>query len=290
MSRVLFKMENLKSILAASGKKAFWECSHPCKTENPKDLGFTSVRSGKKMRWKCPCDRWYYDCTKDKCKALGDRCGLVVGHAMCACGKRRAECPPCTKLFAEKKQKLDETRAELGFYRHGRNWGCTHKTFIGNCNDPKCMALGKTCDLTVGSNYCHHTTKTGTLIRKQQCRICDLAGYYANLRRHRRWLAFKSGGKCGALEDLCMSSKEWVVYLNDTFVKRYGRERTPEDEIDIDEIVQCAKWDLPEDNKYCWHFKNSRLLLKKHNRGRRRSTQEEKEAMIQEIDEENRCI
>jgi hypothetical protein len=82
-----------------------------------------------------------------------------------------------------------------------------------------------------------------------------------------------------------MSSKEWAAYLNDTFVKRYGRERTPEDIVEIDEIVQCAAWDLPEDNKYCWHFKNSRLLLRKHNRGRRRSTQEEKEAMIKEIDE-----
>jgi len=82
-----------------------------------------------------------------------------------------------------------------------------------------------------------------------------------------------------------MSSKAWVVYLNDTFVKRYGREPTLDDEVDIDEIVNCAAWDLPEENQYCWHFKNSRLLLVKHNRGRPPSTQEEKEAMIKEIDE-----
>ena len=252
--------------------------------EDPKDLGFILTPTGKGTKWKCPCDRWYGKCTKDKCKALGDRCGLAVGRQMCACDKERQHCSPCKKLFAEEKQKLNETREELGFYRNGGHWGCTHKKWIGDCNDPKCMALGKTCDLAVGSHYCHHTTKTGTLIRKQQCRICDLAGYYAHLRRARRRKAYKSGGKDGALDDLCMSSKAWVVYLNETFVKRYGREPTLEDKVDIDEIVNCATWDLPEDNKYCWHFLNSQLLLREDNLTKPLSTQEELEAKKKEID------
>ena len=123
------------------------ECKKCGKMENPKDLGFILAPSGKKTQWKCPCDKWYSMCTKDKCKALGDRCGIAVGNAMCACGKLRQYCPPCKKLFAEEKQKLNETRGELGFYRTGTHWGCTHGKFIGACNDPKCMALGKTLSL-----------------------------------------------------------------------------------------------------------------------------------------------
>ena len=33
----------------------------------------------------------------------------------------------------------------------------------------------------------------------------------------------------------------------------------------IDEIIPCSAWNLPDDNKYCWHYLNSQFLLAEDN-------------------------
>ena len=81
-----------------------------------------------------------------------------------------------------------------------------------------------------------------------------------------------------------MNREDWLVYLNNTFFNRYGRYPNENDETHIDEIVNCASWDFPEDDKYCWHYINSQLLLEKDNLTKPPSTQEEKEAMRLRID------
>lgn len=81
-----------------------------------------------------------------------------------------------------------------------------------------------------------------------------------------------------------MTTKEWVKYLNKTFEDRYGRPETKEDEVHIDEIIPCFAWNLPEDNKYCWHYLNSQRLLDKDNLSKGKSYKEkDKVAMIERI-------
>jgi len=81
-----------------------------------------------------------------------------------------------------------------------------------------------------------------------------------------------------------MTTKEWVIYLNKTFEDRYGRPKTNEDDIHIDEIIPCSAWNLPEDNKYCWHYLNSQWLLAADNFAKHASYKEEdKIAMIKLI-------
>jgi len=87
------------------------------------------------------------------------------------------------------------------------------------------------------------------------------------------------------LEDLCMTGKEWVDYLNETFERNYGYPRTDDVKVHIDEIIPCSAWDLPTENKYCWHYLNSQYLLADENLSKHASyTQEHKRAMIARID------
>jgi hypothetical protein len=44
------------------------------------------------------------------------------------------------------------------------------------------------------------------------------------------------------LDDLCMTTEEWLKYLHKTFEDRYGRPKTEEDEVHIDEIIPCSAW------------------------------------------------
>jgi hypothetical protein len=62
-----------------------------------------------------------------------------------------------------------------------------------------------------------------------------------------------------------MTTEEWLKYLHKTFEDRYGRPKTEEDEVHIDEIIPCSAWNLPDDNKYCWHYLNSQWLLAEDN-------------------------
>ena len=252
--------------------------------ENPVDHGFTLNPCGKQIRWKCPCDKWIGHCTKEACKTLGDLCGLKVGSAMCACGKQRKDCHPCKKLFAEQKQELTALREKLGFHHTGIRWGCPHKNDVGFCIDSTCLENGKKCDLGVGNVFCDHVTKNGTRKKREKCAICSPASYHIHRRRCRRRDFRRVGRTTDTLEDLCMNREDWLVYLNNTFFNTYGRYPNENDETHIDEIVNCASWDFPEDDTYCWHYINSQLLLEKDNLTKPPSTQEEKEAMRLRID------
>ena len=82
-----------------------------------------------------------------------------------------------------------------------------------------------------------------------------------------------------------MTGKEWVDYLNGTFERNYGYPRTDDVKVHIDEIIPCSAWDLPTENKYCWHYLNSQYLLADENLSKnKRYTQEDKRAMIARID------
>jgi hypothetical protein len=60
---------------------------------------------------------------------------------------------------------------------------------------------------------------------------------------------------------------------------------TREDETSIDEIIPCKAWNLPEDNKYCWHWLNSQMLLEADNKAKYATyTEENKRAMVDRID------
>lgn len=81
-----------------------------------------------------------------------------------------------------------------------------------------------------------------------------------------------------------MTMEEWLKYLHKTFEDRYGRPKTEEDEVHIDEIIPCSAWDLPDDNKYCWHYLNSQWLLAEDNLSKSGSYEEgDKLAMIERI-------
>ena len=83
-----------------------------------------------------------------------------------------------------------------------------------------------------------------------------------------------------------MTSKEWIEYLHKTFEDRYSRPKTEDDEVQIDEIIPCDAWNLPDDNKYCWHYLNSQWLIDYENQEKSaKYTEEDKRAMIQRIDE-----
>jgi hypothetical protein len=76
-----------------------------------------------------------------------------------------------------------------------------------------------------------------------------------------------------------MTTEEWLKYLHKTFEDRYGRPKTEEDEVHIDSV-----WNLPDDNKYCWHYLNSQWLLAEDNLSKHDSFQEEhKLTMIERI-------
>jgi len=119
---------------------------------------------------------------------------------------------------------------------------------------------------------------------RSQCKICDPQSHIANLRRSRRWSAIKTLNPTHTLDDLCMTTGEWLKYLHKTFEDTYGRPETEEDDVHIDEIIPCSAWNLPEDNKYCWHYLNSQLLLARDNLSKHDSYEEEdKLAMIERI-------
>jgi len=81
-----------------------------------------------------------------------------------------------------------------------------------------------------------------------------------------------------------MTSEEWLKYLHKTFEDRYGRPKTDKDEVHIDEIIPCSAWNLPDDNKYCWHYLNSQWLLAEDNLSKSDSYKEkDKVAMIERI-------
>ena len=145
------------------------------------------------------------------------------------------------------------------------------------CEHNRVRCECKECD---GGSVCEHGRQ------RPSCPICDPCGHAIRLRRNRRYETIKAKNPTGTLKDLCMTSKEWIEYLHKTFEDRYSRPKTDNDKVQIDEIIPCSAWNLPDDNKYCWHYLNSQWLIDNENQEKSaKYTEEDKRAMIQRIDE-----
>ena len=168
----------------------------------------------------------------------------------CPHGKRRAQCKEC-----------------------GGSQICEHRKQRSRC---------KECG---GSSICEHRKL------RYQCSICDPISYNIYLRRVRRCHALKGViNPTHTLDDLCMTHGEWDMYLHKLFEVRYGRPKTEDDRVQIDEIIPCKGWNFPDDNKYCWHYLNSQWLIdieggRENQEKGTKYTEEDKRAMIERIDE-----
>jgi hypothetical protein len=188
-------------------------------------------------------------------------CKECGGGSICEHNRERARCKPCGGSQICEHNKVRSVCKECG----GGSI-CEHNRFRSTC---------KECG---GGKICEHSRQ------RRQCKICDPRGHITNLRRSRRSSATRSPNSTRTLDDLCMTTREWLKYLHKTFEDTYGRPKTEEDEVHIDEIIPCSAWDLPNDNKYCWHYLNSQWLLAEDNLSKSDSYDEgDKLAMIERI-------
>ena len=217
------------------------------------------IKSG---TWYCPCDKRTERCSNPGCKAIGLRLGLKVGVSICEHNRQRSTCKQCKggEVCTHNK------RRSICVQCNGSQI-CEHNRQRSNCKD---------CG---GSKICEHNKI------RSQCKICDPQGHIAHLRRNRRWDVTNSSNPTHTLDDLGMTPKEWLKYLHKTFENRYGRPRNESDEVHIDEIIPCSAWNIPDDNKYCWHYLNSQWLLAEDNLSKSDSySQTDKDEMIKRID------
>ena len=177
-------------------------------------------------------------------------------------------CPTITEKPKYVRPKCPHNRQRYECKECGGSQICEHNRLRSRC---------KECD---GGSVCEHGRQ------RPSCPICDPCGHAIRLRRNRRYETIKAKNPTGTLKDLCMTSKEWIEYLHKTFEDRYSRPKTDNDKVQIDEIIPCSAWNLPDDNKYCWHYLNSQWLIDNENQQKgSKYTEEDKRAMIQRIDE-----
>ena len=253
-----------------------------------------SVCEHNKIRSRCKkCDGGEI-CKHNKRRSICKKCD---GGEICKHNKRRSECRPCGgKSICEHNRRRFQCKECEGvsICEHNRQRSsckkcggvsiCEHNINRGGCR--RCMgsqvckhnrtrSVCKECD---GGAVCEHKKE------RSSCKICDPQSYIARLRRCRRRQIINSPNPTHTLDDLCMTSEEWLKYLHKTFEDRYGRSKTEEDEVHIDEIIPCSAWNLPDDNKYCWHYLNSQWLLAEDNMSKHDSYEEgDKLAMIERI-------
>ena len=265
--------------------------------------------------WYCFCDKRTDTCIKPNCKVEGVKLRLKVGGKMCEHNKQRSGCKECrgsqicehNRVRPQCKECRGSQICEHNTRRFvckicGGRGICEHnrervrcKECRGSqiCEHNKPRTICKECG---GGHICDHNT-TRSICRKcgggsicehnkqrSHCNICNPQSYIAALRRNRRWIAINSTNPTHTLNDLCITTKEWLKYLHKTFEDRYGRPKTEKDDVHIDEIIPCSAWNLPDDNKYCWHYLNSQWLLAEDNLSKYDSYEEEdKLAMIERI-------
>jgi hypothetical protein len=249
-------------------------------------------------RWYCLCDKVIYNCSKPECKEEGVRLGLKVGGSICEHNRERSKCKECGcggSMCEHNRERSKCKECEGGsICEHNKRRSqckeckggsmCEHNKQRSKCKECKGGSicehnrLRSTCKECKGGSVCKHNKQ------RSQCNICNPQSYIAALRRNRRGIVINSKNHTHTLDDLCMTSKEWLKYLHKTFEDRYGRPKTEKDEVHIDEIIPCSVWNLPDDNKYCWHYLNSQWLLAEDNLSKSDSYQEkDKVAMIERI-------
>jgi len=271
------------------------------------------IKSG---RWYCPCDKRVDYCCSVECKNLSEQVDLKIGESMCEHNKDRFRCKECKGSSICKhnrdrfkckecngSQVCDHNRLRHRCKECNGSSVCEHRRIRIQCKEcrgsqicehKKNRSLCKECK---GSQICDHNRMRfkckeckGSCICEHNklrhvCKICDPQGHIAHLRRSRRRKATYFPNKTHTLDDLGMTSKEWYAYLSKTFEDRYGRPRNESDDVHIDEIIPCSAWNIPDDNKYCWHYLNSQWLLAVDNLSKHDSySQTDKDEMIKRID------
>jgi hypothetical protein len=251
----------------------------------------------KGKQWYCLCDKRTDRCSNPQCKEEGVRLKLKVGTSICEHNRLRYVCIQCggnglCKHNRERSkckecggsQICEHNRVRSRCKECGGSQICEHninRSACRKCRGSQVCEHNKrrvNCKDCNGSNICLHNKE------KQTCKICDPQGHIVSLRRKRRRRATISSNPTHTLDDLCITSEEWLKYLHKTFEDRYGRPKTEKDDVHIDEIIPCSAWNLPDDNKYCWHYLNSQWLLAEDNLSKSDSYQEkDKVAMIERI-------
>lgn len=128
--------------------------------------------------------------------------------------------------------------------------------------------------------------------RTDQCALCEPVLWDVHLRRCRRRTACANNfSGSSSIGDLGCSKDMWREWLLFTLKKNYNKEASDlvnekgKRLYSIDEIIPVKAWNLPEDNKYCWHFLNSQYLLCEDNSSKSsKFNDENKENMKKIID------
>ena len=258
------------------------------------DAGFYKI----KYHWYCPCKKRADNCNNSVCKSIGTENDIKVGTDLCEHGRIRSTCKECGGSCICEHGRRRTTCKECGggsICKHGRRRSkckqcgggsiCEHGRQRSQCKDCKGGSICEhgrqrsRCKQCGGSQICQHNKE------RKQCKICDPRGYISYLRRTRRKQVLKSKKNSHTLDDLGMTFGEWVQYLNTTFENKYGRSIQDDDDVHIDEIIPCSAWELPDENKYCWHYLNSQFLLAEDNLSKHAQyKQDDKRNMIQKID------
>ena len=230
----------------------------------------TITKKPKYVHPKCPHGR-----RRSTCKECG-------GASICEHGRRRSQCKECGGASICEHGRVRSICKECGgsqICEHGRQRSvCKECGGGGICEHGRQRHFCKECG---GGGICEHGRD------RYKCSTCDPCGHAISLRRVRRYEALKGViNPTRTLDDLCMTRGEWVMYLHKLFEVTYGRPKTEDDKVQIDEIIPCRGWNLPDDNKYCWHYLNSQWLIDNTNQEKgTKYTEEDKRAMIKRIDE-----
>ena len=240
------------------------------------DAGFYKI----KYHWYCPCDKRADNCNNPVCKSIGMENNIKVGTCLCIHGRRRYECKECGGGSICEHGRLRSQCKQCGggsICQHGRiRSRCKQCGGSQICIHDRIRSTSNECR---GGSICEHNKQRNT------CKLCDPQGYIVYLRRTRRKKVLKSKNNSHTLDDLGMTFSEWVQYLNTTFENKYGRSIQDDDDVHIDEIIPCSAWELPDENKYCWHYLNSQFLLAEDNLSKgTKYKQDDKRNMIQKID------
>jgi hypothetical protein len=233
-------------------------CEHNRERSKCKECGGSQICEHNRVRSKCKECGGSQICEHNRVRSNCKDCG---GASICKHNRRRSQCKQC-----------------------GGASICNHNRVRSHCKDCGGASICEhnkrrsTCKECGGGSVCEHNKLYS------RCGDCNPQSYIAALRRKRRWDVTNSPNPTHTLDDLCMTSNEWLKYLHKTFEDRYGRPKTEKDEVHIDEIIPCSAWNLPDDNKYCWHYLNSQWLLAEDNLSKSDSYQEkDKVAMIERI-------
>jgi hypothetical protein len=251
-------------------------CEHNKVRSQCKECGGSQICEHNRVRSKCKECGGSQICEHNRVRSKCKECG---GSQICEHNRQRPQCKECGGS-----QICEHNRQCSSCKECGGSQICEHDRVRSKCKECKGGSicehnrLRSTCKNCNGGSVCKHNIQSST------CKICRPQRHIANLRRSRRRQWIKNSNPTHTLDDLCMTSGEWLKYLHKTFEDRYGRPKTEKDEVHIDEIIPCSVWNLPDDNKYCWHYLNSQWLLAEDNLSKSNSFEEEdKLTMIERI-------